>query len=76
MRGGGGGSTPGQATKIPHASWPKKQNMKQKQYSSKFKKDLKNRSTSKNLKKNSNINFYFFFKENAEDNANRDSYKS
>ena len=51
MRGGGGGSTPGQATKISHTSWPKKQNMKQKQYSSKLKKDVKNRSTTKNLKK-------------------------
>ena len=26
------GSIPGQGTKIPHASWPKNQNIKQKQY--------------------------------------------
>jgi len=45
--GGGGGSIPGQGTKIPHASWQINQNIKQKQYSSKFKKDLKNRSRSK-----------------------------
>ena len=30
-----------QGAKIPHASWPKKQNIKQKQYCNKFKKTLK-----------------------------------
>ena len=39
---GFGGSTPGQGTKIPYASQPKKQNIKQKQYCNKFKKDFKN----------------------------------
>ena len=39
---GVGGSTPGQETKIPYASQPKKQNVKQRQYCNKFKKDFKN----------------------------------
>ena len=39
---GGVGSTPGQGTKIPHASGPKIQNKSQKQYCNKFNKDLKN----------------------------------
>ena len=39
---GGVGSIPGRGTKIPHASGPKKQNMKQKQYCNKFSKDFKN----------------------------------
>ena len=34
------GSIPGQRAKIPHASWPKNQNIKQKQYCSKFNKDF------------------------------------
>ena len=38
---GGGGSIPGWGTKIPHVSWPKSQNIKQKQYCNKFNKDLK-----------------------------------
>ena len=33
---GGAGSSPGQGAKIPHASWPKNQNLKQKQYCNKF----------------------------------------
>ena len=33
-------STPGRGARIPQASWPKNQNMKQKQYSSKFNKDF------------------------------------
>ena len=33
-------SIPGQGTKIPHASWPKIQNIKQKQYFNKFNKDF------------------------------------
>ena len=36
------GSIPGRETKIPHASWPKNQNIKQKQYCNKFSKDFKN----------------------------------
>ena len=39
---GGAGSIPGQGAKIPHASWPKNQNIKQKQYCNKFNKDFKN----------------------------------
>ena len=35
------GSSPGLGAKIPHASWTKKQNIKQKQYCNKFNKDLK-----------------------------------
>ena len=38
---GGAGSNPHQGTKIPHALWTKKQNIKQKQYCNKFNKDLK-----------------------------------
>ena len=37
----GTGSGPGQGAKIPHASWPKKQNIKQKQYCNKLNKDFK-----------------------------------
>ena len=36
------GSNPDPRTKIPHASWPKSQNIQQKQYSNKFNKDFKN----------------------------------
>ena len=38
---GGVGSIPGVGAKIPPASWPKNQNIKQKQYCNKFNKDLK-----------------------------------
>ena len=38
---GGVGLIPGQRNKLPHASWPKNQNIKQKQYCNKFNKDLK-----------------------------------
>ena len=51
---GGVGSVPGRGDKIPHASQPKNQNIKQKQYCNKFNKDLKKKkwSTSKkSLKK-------------------------
>ena len=34
------GLIPGEGAKIPHASQPKNQNMKQKQYYAKFNKDL------------------------------------
>ena len=36
------GSNPGRGAKISHASRPKKQNIQQKQYYNKFKKDFKN----------------------------------
>ena len=39
---GGAGSIPCQGAKIPHASQPKNQNMRQKQYRNKFNKDFKN----------------------------------
>ena len=39
---GGVGSVPGQGAKILQASWPKNQNIKQKQCCSKFNKDFKN----------------------------------
>ena len=48
---GGAGSIPGQGAKIPHASWPKNQNRKQKQHCNKFNKDFKNGPQQKNLKK-------------------------
>ena len=38
---GGVSSIPGQEAKIPHASGPKSQNIKQKQHCNKFNKDLK-----------------------------------
>ena len=34
--------SPGQGAKIPHASWPENQNIKQKQYCNKFNEDFKN----------------------------------
>ena len=49
---GGAGSIPGRGAKIPHAAWPKNQNVKQKQYCNKFNKDFKNGPhQKKNLKK-------------------------
>ena len=39
---GGAGSIPGQGAKIPRASGPKTQNIKQRQYCNKFNKDFKN----------------------------------
>ena len=42
---GGVGSIPGLGAKIPLASWPKTQNIKQKQYCNKFNKDFKNTKT-------------------------------
>ena len=48
----GAGSIPGRGAKIPHASRPKKQNIKQKQYCNKFNKDFKKMvHIKKNLKK-------------------------
>ena len=37
---GGAGSFPGWGAKIPHASWPKNQTIKQKQYCNKFNTDF------------------------------------
>ena len=51
---GGVGLIPGRGAKIPHASWPKNRNIKQKQYCNKFNKDLKNGPHQKKK---------FFFKE-------------
>ena len=48
---GGAGSIPGRGAKVPHASQPKNQNIKQKQYCNKFHKDLKMVHIKKNLKK-------------------------
>ena len=45
------GSIPGQGAKIPHASGPKDQNIKQKQYCNKFNKDFKNGPHQKNIKR-------------------------
>ena len=39
---GGTGSIPGQGAKIPYASQPKNQNIKQKQYCNKINKNFKN----------------------------------
>ena len=38
----GADSIPGWGDKIPHASWPKSQNIKQKRYCNKFNKNFKN----------------------------------
>ena len=51
---GGVGSIPGQGVKIPHASRPKNQNVKQKLYCNKFSKDFKNGPHQKFFKKNPN----------------------
>ena len=48
------GSIPGRGAKIPHASWPKSQNIKQKQYCNKFNKDFKSGPHQKILKKKKN----------------------
>ena len=48
---GGVGSIPGRGAKIPHASWPKNQNIKQTQYCNKFNKDFKDGPHQKNLLK-------------------------
>ena len=47
--------TPGQGTKIPHASRPKHQNIKQKQYCNKFNKDFKTDLDQQNLKKKNEL---------------------
>ena len=53
---GGAGSIPGQGAKIPHASRPKYQNIKQKQYCNKFSKDFKNGPHQKKKKSLPHIN--------------------
>ena len=51
----GAGSIPGQGPQIPHALQSKNQNVKQKQYCNKFKKDFKNGPhKKKQLKKKGN----------------------
>ena len=42
------GSIPGWETKIPHVSWLRNQNIKQKQHCNKFNKDFKNGPHPKN----------------------------
>ena len=49
---GGAGSIPGRGAKFPHASGPKNQNIKQKQYCNKFNKDFKNGPHKKKSLKN------------------------
>ena len=44
---GGADSVSGWGAKMPHASWAKNQNLKQKQYCNKFSKDFKNGSHKK-----------------------------
>ena len=63
---GGVGLIPGEEAKIPHALWPKNQNIKQKQYCNKFNKDFKNGPHQKNLKKHKSmgsfsLSLFFFF---------------
>ena len=53
--GGGVGSIPGQLAKKPYALWPKKQNIKNKQYCNKLNKDFKNSPHEKNLLENKEI---------------------
>ena len=48
----GAGSIPGRGAKFPHASGPKNQNIKQKQYCNKFNKDFKNGPHKKKSLKN------------------------
>ena len=51
---GGAGSIPGQGAKIPRASRPKNQNIKQKRYCNKFSKDFKNGPHQKKILKKKN----------------------
>ena len=50
---GGAGSIPGWGAKIPHVSWPKKQNIRSTQHCTKLNTDFKNgpHTQKKNLKK-------------------------
>ena len=52
---GGVGSIPDQGSKIPHASQPKNQNIKQKQWCNKFNKDFKKSKHILKKKKTENI---------------------
>ena len=45
----------GWGAKIPHASWPKNHNMKQKQYCNKFNKDFRNGPHQKTIKNKKEI---------------------
>ena len=56
----GAGLIPGQGTKIPHASQPKK-NIKQKQYCNEFNKDFEKWSTSKRKEKETPVSYYNHF---------------
>ena len=49
---GGEGSVPGRGAEIPHTSWLKSQNIKQKQYCNTFNKDFKSGPHQKSLLKN------------------------
>ena len=51
------GSIPGQEAQIPHAWRPRNQNIKQKHYYRKFKKDFQNGPHQKNLKKKKSVQF-------------------
>ena len=53
---GGAGSIPDWGAKIPHGSWPKNQNINQKQYCNKFNKDFNDGAhKKKSLKKIENF---------------------
>ena len=54
---GGVGWIPGRGAKILHVSGPKSQNIKQKQYCNKFRKDFKNGPHKKILKKKTRLQF-------------------
>ena len=58
---GGVGSIPGRGAKIPHASQTRNQNIKQKQYSNKFNKDLK-KNTEKDTTKKRKLQANIFYK--------------
>ena len=55
-RAAGAGSIPSQGAKIPHTSWPKNKNIKQKEYCNKFNKDFKMVHIKKILKEEKNKN--------------------
>ena len=58
---GGAGLIPDRVTKIPHASRPKAQNIKQKQYCNRFNKVFKNGPRQKNKKIFKVIKLYILF---------------
>ena len=55
---GGTGLIPGQEAEIPHALWPKNQNIKQKQYCNKFNIDFKNDPQQQSIKKKKQKEIY------------------